>query len=258
MSLNFEHDGVPIAMLMNTEGKLGKLISLDEKTNSKSSFKDYKIENDNVFLQPVGNPKKERDIIYCTGKSGSGKSYWVCNWINNYYKKVYPKRPVYLFSALSEDPTIDKIKGLKRIKLDDEFLNDDEITVEDFKKCATIFDDTDTIKSKPIRNKVNHLLNEILETGRHTQTTAIITKHLACKGNETKLILSESHQFVFFPNGLGGRALKYLLENYMSLDKRQIAKIKKLKGRWVNINQSIVPNVVISEKEIYVLDNNDD
>jgi hypothetical protein len=45
MSLNFEHDGVPIAMLMNTEGKLGKLISLDEKSNSKSSFKDYKIEN---------------------------------------------------------------------------------------------------------------------------------------------------------------------------------------------------------------------
>ena len=209
------------------------------------------------FFQPVGNPKKERDIIYVSGKSGSGKSYWVCNWINNYYKKVHTKRPVYLFSALSDDPTIDKIKGLKRIKLDEEFLNDDELSVEDFKKCAVIFDDTDTLKSKPIRNKVNHLLNEILETGRHTETTCIITKHLACKGNETKLILSESHQFVFFPNGLGGRALKYLLENYMSLDKRQVARIKKLKGRWVNINQSIVPNVVISEKEIYVLDNDD-
>ena len=50
MTLNFEHDGVPIAVIMNSEGKMGKLISLDEKSNSKSSFKEYKLENDNVFF----------------------------------------------------------------------------------------------------------------------------------------------------------------------------------------------------------------
>jgi hypothetical protein len=258
--LNFEHQGKPIAIIMKKDdNKESKLISLDDNSNSsRSSFLDYKIDNINMFMQPVGDPHKERDIIYITGKSGSGKSYYICNWVNNYYKKCFPKRSVYLFSALTNDPTIDKIKGLKRINLNDEFLYDDEITVLDFKNSCVIFDDTDTIKSKPIRNKVNHLLNEILETGRHTNTTCLISKHLACKGNETKLILSESQQFVFFPNGLGGRALKYLLENYMSLDKKQISRIKKLKSRYICVNQSVVPNVIISEKDIYVLNNDDD
>ena len=139
-----------------------------------------------------------------------------------------------------------------------EFLADDEITVADFAKSCVIFDDCDTLKNKDIRDKVNHLLNEILETGRHHEVTCLITKHCPTNGRDTKLILAESHQFVLFPMGLGNRSLKYLLDNYLGLDRDQIKKIKRCKSRWISINRSTFPMTVISEKECFVLSNNDD
>ena len=61
-----------------------------------------------------------------------------------------------------------------------------------------------------------------------------------------------------FINGLGNKTLKYLLDNYLGLDRDQIKKIKRSKGRWVSINRSTFPMTVISEKECFVLSNNDD
>ena len=167
MSLNIENKGIPIAMVMINE-KPSKVISLEE---NEGTNKEIILTDSNQRFQVVGDPKRERDIIYITGRSGSGKSYFIKDYVNNYYKVVNKKRPIYCFSALSEDKTIDQIKNLRRIKLDDEFLNDDEITINDFAKSCVIFDDTDVIKSKPILEKVNQLMNQMLETGRHHEIT---------------------------------------------------------------------------------------
>ena len=118
--------------------------------------------------------------------------------------------------------------------------------------------DTDVLKNKDIRDKVNHLLDEILQTGRHHEITCLISKHTPTNGRETKMILAESHQFVLFPMGLGNKSFKYLLDNYLGLDRAQIMKIKKQKSRWVSINRSTFPMSVISEKECFILHNNDD
>ena len=259
MALNTENFGIPIAMIMSNDGKTksSTIISVDDSEKAKKPFNELTLKSNQKF-QVVGDPKRERDIIYISGRSGSGKSYFIKDYVNNYYKSVHKKRPVYLFSALKEDPTIDQIKGLLRIDLNMEFLADEDITVADFAKSCVIFDDTDTIQNKDIRNKVNHLLNEILETGRHHEVTCLITKHTTCNGPETKLILAESHQFVIFMNGLGNRSLKYLLDSYLGLDKNQIKKIKKQKSRWVCINRSTFPLSVISENECFILSNNDD
>ena len=260
MALNTENYGTPIAMIMTDDKKtkLSQIISLDDSNQAKQSFNEFTLKDPKQRFQVVGDPKRERDIIYISGRSGSGKSYFIKDYVNNYYKLIHKKRPVYLFSALKEDPTIDQIKGLLKINLSNDFLADEEISIADFANSCVIFDDTDVIKSKPIRDKVNHILDEILQTGRHHKITALITKHTTCNGPDTKIILAESHQFVLFINGLGNKTLKYLLDNYLGLDSDQIKKIKRTKGRWCAINRSTFPMSVVSEKECFVINNKDD
>jgi hypothetical protein len=254
--MNLEAHGVPIAII-KTEGKKIKrypVISVDDSDTARTSYNEIKLKPSEKFQQ-IPNPNTERQILYITGRSGSGKSYYTLHYCRE-YQKIYPKRFIYLFSALEEDQTLDQLKGLKRIKLTDEFCNDD-IEAEDFKESMVIFDDTDVISSKVIRNKVNGIMNQILQVGRHFEISCIITTHNACSGNSTKIILSEAHSITIFPNGLGSRSMKYLLENYLGLDKIQIKKIKNLKSRWVSICRTF-PMCVLSEREAYVIKPTDD
>ena len=71
-------------------------------------------------------------------------------------------------------------------------------------------------------------------------------------GNETKRILNECHSITIFPKNMGGKTSKYLLDQYLGLDKTEIAKLKTLTGRWTTIVKSY-PMVVLSEKEAFVL-----
>jgi hypothetical protein len=253
--MNLENWGVPIAII-KTEGKKIKqypVISVDDSEMAKSSYNEIKLKPNEKFQQ-IPNPKTERQILYITGRSGSGKSYYTLYYCRE-YQKIYPKRCIYLFSALESDETLDQLKGLKRIKLTEEFCNDD-IPIEDFEESLIVFDDTDVISSKVIRNKVNSIMNQVLQIGRHHNISCIITTHTACSGNSTKIILSEAHSITIFPNGLGSRSMKYLLENYLGLDKIQIKKIKNLKSRWVSICRTF-PMCVLSEKEAYIIKNDD-
>ena len=169
---------------------------------------------------------------------------------------MYPKREVYILSSIKEDKTLDKIKGLKRIKLDSqEFLTED-LTAEDFKDSLVIFDDTDCLTNKRQKLKVDSILNSVLETGRHFNVEVIYTSHLACNGRDTKRILNECKSVTIFPSGLGGKAMKYLLDNYFGLDREQIKKLKSLNSRWVTIQKGF-PMCVMSDKECYILNSND-
>ena len=251
--MNFENQGNPIAIVKTTKSKTTPILSVDDKKTAQHSFNEYTLKEGDTF-QPIPNPKTERQILYVTGQSGSGKSYYTCMYVNE-FKKIFPKRQVYLFSSISEDSSIDKIKGLKRIKLGEEFLKDD-LKAEDFKDSLVIFDDVDCITDKKLKLKVASVLNSILETGRHFNVYCIYTSHLPCAGNETKRILNESHQVTFFPHSLGGRSLKYLLESYLGLDKEQIKRIKKLNSRWVSVMKTY-PQIVVSENEVYTITSKD-
>jgi hypothetical protein len=149
------------------------------------------------------------------------------------------------------------LKFIKRILLNDDFASDNEISVKDFKDSLLIFDDTDCIKDRKIKLKVDKILDEVLQVGRHYNISALITRHTACNSKDTKMILAESHSYVIFPNGLGNKAISYLLDNYLGLDKKQIKKIKGLKSRAITINRTF-PMTVVAEKECFVIDNNDD
>jgi hypothetical protein len=248
--MNFESVGSPLCKIINTTHKTAPIVSISEKENeARYPFNELQLKGEEQF-QVIPNPKTEREVIYITAPSGSGKSWWTKRYCDE-YRKLYKKRPIYLFSSISEDSSIDSIKGLKRIKLSPELINE-PIEAKDFTDSLVIFDDTDVISDKVIKNKVNSILNSILETGRHFNVSVCYTSHIACAGNDTKRILNEAHFTVIFPKTAGNRSLKYLLDGYLGLDKHQIAKIKSLKGRWICISKTF-PRVVISEQEIYIL-----
>jgi hypothetical protein len=250
MSLNFENIGKMLAMVRTKKKIKGvPIISVDSKHDAHHHFQEYHLKNDDSFL-PIPDPESERSIIYITGKSGSGKSFYCKEWIKE-YKKLYPNNPIYLFSSLESDPTIDEIKDIQRVKLTPEFLKED-FTSEDFKNALVIADDTDCLIDKKMLKAVNKILDSILVVGRHSHTSLLITSHLSCNGAATKMILNESHNIVFFPSGMGNRNLKYLLDNYLGLDKKQIETVKNLNTRWCCISRSY-PSVIISEKDIYLV-----
>lgn len=250
--MNTEDIGIPVAMIhFDGDKKKNKILSIErDKSNVSDYLKELKLAKPKEKIQHIPNKKSERQILYITGASGSGKSYYTKHYCDE-YRKMFPKNPIYLISSINEDSSIDKVKGMKRIKLSNELLTTD-LKADDFKDSLIIFDDTDCITNKIMRAKVNGILNMLLETGRHTNTSVIYTSHLATAGLDTKRILNEAHSITIFPHSLGGRSLKYLLENYFGLDRHQIKKIKTLPSRWVTLIKSF-PMVVLSEKDAYVL-----
>lgn len=255
--LNWEKIGIPLCEIkLNDSKKKGNPIymaSPEEVDEVHNGFTSYSLDNprykDYHFELSVNN-SQERQIIYVTGQSGSGKSYWTRRYIEA-YKKVYTDRPIYLFSCINEDDSIDKIKDLQRIKLTPELLQD-ELQAEDFKDSCVIFDDCDTIIDKAMRKKVLQIQGSILQVGRHYNVSAIITSHVATNGADTKLILTEAHAITIFPNNMNARSLKYLLESYMGMDKNEIKKIKSLKGRAVTFCKTF-PKCIVSDKLVYIM-----
>jgi hypothetical protein len=254
--MNVENQGQSIALVVDENKKKSNiLLSIEpKKENVITYLKELKLKTGQHF-QVIPNISVARDICYITGASGSGKSYWTRLYADQ-YRKIYPKREIYLISSLTEDSSIDKIKNLRRIKLNPEFLNED-IQATDFKESLVIFDDCEALTDKRMKNKVQGILNQLLTIGRHHSVSICNLTNSACNGAETKLILNESNSITIFPHGLGGRSLKYLLEQYLGLDKHQIKRLKNLNSRAVTILKSY-PMCVLSEKEAYVLNTGDD
>lgn len=245
MSLNFDDVGKMLAKIGN------KTLYVNDKP-VRDGFASYETKGDQIVEQ-IPDKDTERSVLYITAPSGSGKSYYTKEYISQFHK-MYPKREVFIFSSLDSDTTLDKLKYIKRIKIKNPEFIDAEITASDFKDMLVVFDDCDVLSNKLIKKKVFTILNEILETGRHFNTSVVFTSHNATMGNDTKRILNEAHSVTIFPKNMGGKTSRYLLDQYLGLDKEEIKRLKKLQGRWVTVVKCY-PMVVLSEKEVFVLRN---
>jgi hypothetical protein len=252
--LNLNKVGRPLCRI--DKGKYNNmLVSVSEESRGDAKdddelmkeFKRLQISNDSKF-QIVPDLTKERQILYITGASGSGKSTFTRKYIEE-LKKKKKDTPIYLFSALKEDESLDSINP-QRITID-ESLIDDPITLEELSDSVCIFDDIDVIPNKKVREAVYSLLNQILECGRHTRTYCLVTNHLPTNGRETRRILNESHMFVYFANSANGR-IKYFLQEYVGLDKQAIIYIKKQQSRWACIYKHY-PQIYVLEREVGLL-----
>jgi len=209
---------------------------------------------DGFQFQLVPNRNKERDIVYITGQSGSGKSYFTAQYCIQ-YKRIYPKNKIYLISSLNEDETLEKLNEIEkdffiRINLTPGLISDG-INAKDFENSLVIFDDFEVLKNKDIKSYVTSIRDEILETGRHHKTSMICTYHLPTNSHDTKRIINESHAVVYFPH-VSNFKIKNLLENYLGLHKDFLNWSKRKKSRWACILRGY-PNMYLSENEIWLI-----
>ena len=256
MSLNLEKVGAILGVVKG--GQLsGKYISVSTDKTLDSGGKTYQdIKLSSGKIQPIMDYNKERFVGYICGASGSGKSYYIAEWVKE-YKRKFKNNPVYVLSSLSEDETLDKIKP-KRVILDDAFAKE-KIDLEMYRDCLVVFDDTDAIAEKSIKISVYALLNQMLNLGRHFNTSVWVVSHTPTgTRSETKVILNECETLTFFPANLN-RQLSYLLENYAGLDRKAIKKISKMENRWITIYKHF-PQVLLADNHITMLKNitNDD
>lgn len=246
---NLDKIGRPIARIDGGKNDK-KIISLSDADES-NGFKNIRLKEGKFSHIP--NTDQERDILYITGPSGSGKSWYANTYIKN-YKKTYPKNNIYMFSPVVEDESISS--DIKRVKLDDRMVTD-PLKIGELAESLVIFDDIDVIKDKKLREAIYALLNEVLEVGRHIKVSCIITNHLPTNGKETRRMLNEAHAITYFPAAGSKVQLNRLLEQYIGMDKKDIKKAKQSGSRWVTVFKNY-PQFVMTEHEMYLLSTDDD
>lgn len=248
--LNLERRGTHIAIIKSEKyDKTNNNPVVSLGCGALHGFSEMKLKEGESF-QIIPDITKERFIYYIAGQSGSGKSWW-CKEMIQTYKKIYPKREVYLISALQDDAgSLDKLKYIKRIKINSEAFLNDKIDISELKDSLVIFDDVDSLKGHP-KKQVWALMNDILTMGRHQNISCLITYHVITSALDTKVILNESHGIVTFPATMGNGTIKYLFDKYLGLDNSEIKRIKKLKSRWVCVLKTY-PKVIVSQHEIFI------
>ena len=249
MSLNLERIGRFLAIIEG--GKYDKKIvsvTSELKVEEDAYSKPFTNLHIDGKFQQVPNPDTEREILYITGASGSGKSTYTANYLK-LYKKIHPKNPIYCFSALKEDESLDVIKP-KRIEIDDSLVSD-PIPIEELQGSCCIFDDIDVISNKKQRDAVYSILNQCLEVGRHWKISVVITNHLATSGKDTRRVLNECMSVTYFPFSGSNVGTKRLLEDYLGLDKKTIKMIKDKKSRWCTVFKNY-PQVIMTDKDIWL------
>lgn len=237
-----EEKGIPVA----TVGK--RTLYMHDK-QVPDGYTEMELPEGHTFQQISSNA--ERDVLYISAMSGSGKSWYTAEFLKQYHKK-FPKNDIYLFSSIDEDKCLDSLKYLKRFNLKSKEFLESEIDAKDFEKSCCVFDDCDVITDKAIKKKVFTILHSILETGRHYKTSCIFTSHNACSGQQTKVILNEATSITVFPRTSGNKSLNYLCDAYLGLDKKQVQSLKHIKGRWVTFIRAY-PRCMLTENSCAML-----
>jgi len=148
---------------------------------------------------------------------------------------------------LKEDESLDSINP-KRIAIDNR-LFDEPIEPEMLEESLVIFDDIDVLSDKKQREAVMKIANQVLEIGRHFKITAVFTNHLPTNRGDTRRVLNESHEVIYFPHSGTAMGTKRLLECYVGLDPDQMKKIRKMPTRWACIFKNY-PMVIMTERSI--------
>ena len=248
-------DGTPLGLIEH--GKhAGEIIYIDRSDIDEDDYNGcQEINLRKNTLQPLMNTD-EREVSYIAGPSGSGKTTYAVDLAKS-YNKIFPKRPIYVFSRtdIKDDPAFKKLPQAKQVELDESIITEPIDITELEKGSLVIFDDTNTIGDKKIRDATNFLICDILETGRKMGLWIILTSHLINQSEKkmNRTIMNEMQSFTFFPKSGSSYQIKYALKQYFGLNKKQIDRILGLKSRWVTVLKNY-PMTVVYKHGVYILD----
>lgn len=196
--------------------------------------------NEEIFSPIPCLESDQNDRIYICGPSGSGKSTYLNKYIENYHT-INPDNNIYLYSALTEDNSINS-KHVKRVDLNAMLPNItyeliDHMSIESFpylNNSLAVFDDTDSISNEILNEFIVKLKNCLLETGRHINCYIAITNHKISDYNKTKTVLNECSHITLFPSSNKTNVMKYLTKTLMMTT--ELSRwITNLNSRWITI-----------------------
>lgn len=203
---------------------------------------------DDGKIVPVWDTNMDRQVFYVTGMSGSGKSTYTGELIS-IYRKLYPKRPVFVFSNKPSDPALDAHK-INRPKLDAE-LYENQLDLEVLRQSLVIYDDVEAVKDKNVNSELDRIRDLILQQGRSYNVDFVYISHLANDYKRTRTILNECNSITIFPRMCTPYSLKYLLTKYFGFNKADMNKLMQLPSRWVTIFKC--PFTVVYDTGVYLL-----
>ena len=235
---NFEKNGDKIAVVNSTKRQRKVYFSEDDGKES------LELKDGEFMLSP--DKTMERQTMYVCGSAGSGKSYFVSKYCEEYHK-TFKSNPIFLISENNEDPAFDSKDYIKRIEIND--MVENPIDWKEFENCLVIFDDIDSIKGR-LGKTIDDLRDKLLKNSRKFKVSVISTAHDST-GIKLKSVLNESKIIVFFMINYN-RSLKYLLENYLGMNKVVVEKLKKTKSRWTAFVKSY-PCYLIQQKNIMTI-----
>jgi hypothetical protein len=248
MSFNTSQTGREICIIKDNPTYKNKIISVsDSEQDGKLNhiFKDLHIKTGR--FQIICDKTRDRDTIFVAGCAGSGKSYWIGQYIKEYIR-IFPENPIYLFSEGDEDPALDMIHEIKRVPMLN--LIDDPIDYKtELGESLCVFDDVDSIVG-PLAKIIYDLRDKVLKCGRKLKISVISSNHNATE-KQLKTVINESDTIVFFLSNYN-RSLKYLLNEYLGLTKEGIKVIRKNKTRATVFIKSH-PNCLIQDHNISLL-----
>lgn len=199
-------------------------------------------------LQPLPNFNRI-EKVYISGISGSGKSTFASNFIKEYLT-IKKKNEFFLISNVDEDKVLDKLKPIRIDLEDEEALS--ETRSDDFYDSVVLFDDTDTISNGMVRKFIQHLRDDLLECGRHYDTTVVAVSHILLQYQASRKLLNEATSVVFFPKvGSNNHNYKFLKQHCL-YDEDTIRRLLNLNSRWVALYRTH-PNYVIYEKGVFLI-----
>lgn len=208
--------------------------------------KEIIIEDEGIITPLPNKDKVER--LYIAGPSDSGKSSYASRYVSE-FRKMFRNKKFYVFSRSDEDPIIDKNSPL-RIEMNEKLI-EKPIAPNELKNTIVLFDDIDTGKTSKIRNAVQDLRDDLLQTGRKEFVYTLTVSHILLDYQNTRVSINESTSVTFFPKFAPAHAIQFL-KRYAGLKKDQIDKIMDLPSRWVTFYKTY-PTYIIYEKGCYLL-----
>ena len=237
---------------IDTIPKLDKLYeqSLEYVTESLKRYMNF---NDKTILSPVLPKRSIR--AYCSGLSGSGKSFYISKLISENYA---PETLIYLFSPVENDKAFERLNlfhiHLETFELDfGQPFDIDMLKRNDGEEgCIVLMDDVNTFTNPQIRKRYMDVQNALLERGRHLDIQLTITvSHNPLAGNFSKAPLREAEYYILFPS-TNHRDSKVLLKTYTGLSQDEIDEILKLRTRGLIVKKS-VPSYYVSDHNAAIL-----
>lgn len=233
---------------------------LQDYTEEGSTVDDFHVTDDyRLNIVPSNNIKGlQRETVSIFGKSGSGKSWQIKNYIRN-YSLLHPGNKIYFYSMnkLENDPSYDAdlLKKITQINL---MSVDCAIHPEKYSESLFIFDDVLdvkfslspgdvfglqyrladlTAKSKMERDcskkaaSIKCFLNEsvknILNVGRKYDTSCIAVYHKLRSGIDSTFAVEESSSCWLYPYGATKHALHGFMTERLSFSKEEIKEFSK-------------------------------